>query len=120
MKKIYAIRQIIVAFMAFVFLTWAFFQNEWWARIIISPFIICSFAIIMERLFFLLNKIKLSNIFKYIFRSAFFIYIFGFLVYTVYYAITNKSYSIFTAVAVFLVSAIYFFKKSFFSKKDKK
>lgn len=58
MKKIYAIRQIIVAFMAFVFLTWAFFQNEWWARIIISPFIICSFAIIMERLFFLLNKIK--------------------------------------------------------------
>lgn len=51
-EKIYSIRQIIVAVTALVFLAWAFFQNEWLARIIITPFIICSFAIIMERIFF--------------------------------------------------------------------
>ena len=67
MKKIYAIRQIVVSFIAFVFLSWAFFQNEWWARIIITPFLICSFAIMMKKIFLLLNKTKLSNIFKYIF-----------------------------------------------------
>lgn len=37
MKKIYAIRQIVVAFTALIFLSWAFFQNGLWARIIIAP-----------------------------------------------------------------------------------
>ena len=119
MKKIYAIRQIIVAFTALVFLSWAFFQNEWLARIIITPFIICSFAIIMERIFLLFNKMKLSNVFKYIFRISFFVYVFGFLSYTIYYAMLHNSYSILIVVAIFIPFTIYFFKKSFFHKDDK-
>lgn len=63
MKKVYAIRQNVVAFTVLVFLSWAFFQNGWWARIIITPFLICSFSIIMEKVFLLLNKTRLSNIF---------------------------------------------------------
>lgn len=120
MKKVYAIRQIVVAFTVLIFLSWAFFQNEWWARIIITPFFICSFAIMMEKIFLLLKKTKLLNIFKYIFRISFFVYVFGFLSYMVYYAITNKSYSILIVVALFLIFAIYFFKKSFFHKDDKR
>ncbi len=119
MKKIYAIRQIVVSFIAFVFLSWAFFQNEWWARIIITPFLICSFAIMMKKIFLLLNKTKLSNIFKYIFRVSFFVYVFGFLSYMIYYAMVNKNYSILIVVAVFLLFTIHFFKKSFFHKDDK-
>ena len=119
MKKIYAMRQIVVSFIAFVFLSWAFFQNEWWARIIITPFLICSFAIMMEKIFLLLNKTKLSNIFKYIFRVSFFVYVFGFLSYMIYYVMVNKNYSILIVVAVFLLFTIHFFKKSFFYKFDK-
>lgn len=117
MKRIYAIRQIIVSFVALVFLIWAFFQNELWAKIIIIPFLICSFAILMENIFLILNKMKVSNLFKYIFRISFFVYVFGFLSYMVYYSIANKSYPILIVVVVFLVFAIYFFKKAFFIKK---
>lgn len=119
MKKIYAIRQIIIAFIAIIFLCWAFFQNACWAKIIITPFIICSVSIIMEKIFFLLNKEKLSNISKYIFRVSFFIYVFGFLTYVCYYAFINKEYSLFIIVAVFIPFTIYFFKKSFFNKNKK-
>ncbi len=117
MKKIYVIRQIIVSFVALVILTWAFFKNGLLAKIIMLPFLICSFAILMEKIFLLLNKFKLSNVFKYIFRISFFVYVFGFLSYMVYYAITNQSYSILVIVAVFLVFALHFFKNSFFHKE---
>lgn len=114
MKKMYIIRQIVVSFTALLFLSWAFFQNEWSARIIIAPFLICSFANMMEKIFLLFNKTKLSNIFKYIFRISFFVYVFGFLAYMIYYAITNNSYSILIVVAVFIPFVIHFIKKSFF------
>lgn len=119
MKKVYAIRQIVVAFTALVLLSWAFFQNGWWAKIIITPFLICSFAIMMEKIFLLLNKTKLSNIFKYIFRISFFVYVFGFLSYMIYYAMVNKSYSLLIVVAVFIPFTIHFLKKSFFHKDNK-
>lgn len=119
MKKIYAIRQIVVAFTALIFLSWAFFQNGLWARIIITPFLICSFSIMMEKIFLLLNKTRLSNIFKYIFRISFFVYVFGFLSYIIYYAMAHKSYSPLIIVAVFIPFTIHFFKKSFFHKDNK-
>ena len=119
MKKIYYIRQMITAIFAFIFLLWAFFQNKLFARIIISPFLICSFAIFFERLFFLLNKEKLSNIFKYLFRLTFFIYAIGFLIYTVYYAIVNKTYSLLIIVAIFTIGIIPFIKAAFPHKKKK-
>lgn len=116
MKKLYIIRKIILSFTALVILIWAFFQNELWAKIIIAPFLVCSFASVCENLFLLLNKIKLSTIFKTIFRISFFVYVFGFLFYMVYYAIKNQNYSIFIVVAIFLLFTIYFLKKSFFNK----
>lgn len=120
MKKIYVMRQIIVSFVALVFLVWTFFKNEWLARIIITPFLICSLAIMMEKVFLLFNKIKLSNIFKCIFRISFFVYVFGFLFYMIYYAIANKSYSILIVVAVFLIFAINFLKRAFFYRDGRR
>ena len=120
MKNIYYIRQMITAVFAFIFLLWAFFQNELFARIIISPFLICSFAIFFERLFYLLNKEKLSNIFKYFFRLTFFIYAIGFLIYTVYYAIVNKTYSLLIVVAIFTIAIIPFMRLAFPKKKKNK
>lgn len=117
MKKLYIIRNIILSFGALIILIWAFFQNTLFGKIIITPFLVCSFAMLFENIFLLLNRIKISNVFKSIFRISFFVYIFGFLSYMVYYAITNRSYSILIIVIIFLLFAIYFIKKSFFNNK---
>ena len=122
MKKIqiiFIIRKIIISLITTVILIWAFFQNELWAKIIIIPFLICSISFLGQNISLLFNKEKTSTIFKYIFRISFFVYVFGFLSYMVYYAMINKSYSILIVVAVFLIFAIYFFKKSFCSKNKK-
>lgn len=117
MKKLYIIRKIVLSFIALIILIWAFFQNDLLGKIIIIPFLVCSFAMLNENLFLLLNKIKISTIFKYIFRISFFIYVFGFLLYMIFYAIVNKSYSILIVVALFLIFAIHFIKKLFFNNK---
>lgn len=119
MQTIISIRNIIMPLIALIILIWAFFQNAIWAKIIIIPFLVCSFAMLCENLFLILNKKKLSNIFKYIFRISFFVYVFGFLAYIVYYAFTYKSYSFLIGVVIFLPFVIYFFKKSFFNKDNK-
>lgn len=119
MKNIFTIRNIITSLVATFILMWAFFKNELWGKIIIIPFLICSISFLIQNIALLFNKEKISNVFKYIFRVSFFVYVFGFLLYMVYYAMINKSYSILIVVAVFLVFAIYFFKKSFFNKNKK-
>ena len=111
MQTISSIRKIIISLIALIILIWAFFRNVTWTRIIIIPFLVCSFAMLCENLFLLLNKKKLSNIFKYIFRISFFVYAFGFLAYMVYYAFAYKSYSFLIGVVIFLPFVIYFFKK---------
>ncbi len=116
MKTIYNIRQIIVSLITLTILVWAFFQNQFVVKIIISPFIICSVAILGENLFSILNKPKISNIFKYIFRISLLVYIIGFLTYATYYAIKNKVYSLLIIVGIFILGTISFFK-SFFQKK---
>ena len=111
MRNIYNIRQIFVSFMATSILTWAFFKNQLVVKIIISPFLICAIAIGLENIFLLLNKNKIANIFKNIFRISFFIYIIGFLIYATYYAISNKSYLLLIIISIFIIGIINFFKK---------
>ena len=119
MKKIYNVRQIIISIMASCILTWAFFKNQIMIKIVISPFLICSVAIFFENLFLLLNKTKISNVFKFIFRISFFVYAFVFLAYAVYYAIVNKNYGLFIIIGIFAIVIVSFFK-AIFLKKDKK
>ncbi len=111
MKKIYAVRQMIVSLIVFLFLIGVIFKNQLMGKIIISPFLVCSFAVFGENLFLLLNKEKISIIFKYIFRISFFTYVFGFLIYTTYYALANKTYWLLLIVALFVLVIINFFKK---------
>lgn len=119
MKNIYAIRQIVVSIGAFLILIWAFFNNEILGKIIISPFLICSLAIFGENLFLIFKKEKLAKVFKDIFQISFFVYAFGFLGYAIYYAIINKSYSLFIVIDIFLVGTIYFLKMVFFKNKKR-
>ncbi len=117
MKKIYCIRQILVSLTAFFILIWAFLQNKFIGKIIIIPFLICSIAIFFKNLFFLIHKEKISNMFKYIFNISFFVYVFGLLIYATYYAISNKSYSLFIIIGIFAIGTIRFFKLTFFKNK---
>ena len=103
----------IVDLTAFLTLTWAFSCNQFVGKIIISPFLICSFTHLLEMLFILIEKEKIAHIFKYIFRISFFIYIFGFLVYAIYDAISNKRYSSFIIIGIFIIVAFRILKAAF-------
>ncbi len=111
------IRNIIISLTTAIFLIWAFFKNNIIGKIIISPFIICSISILGESIFLLLNKDKISHIFSYIFRISLFIYIYGFLLYALYYSITTKEYSLIIIIIIFFLFTIPFFKSAFHKKK---
>lgn len=114
---VYTIRKIILSFLSLIILIWAFGSNGLGGKIVITPFLICSFAFACENIFLLLHKKKISTIFKYIFRVCFFVYTFGFLLYAAYYAIVHKEYSLFTPILLFLVFTILLFKKAFSHNK---
>jgi len=110
---IYTIRKIILSLVSLLILTWAFGNNDLVGKIVIFPFLIGSFALLNESIFFLLNKKRIAKVFKYIFRINLFFYIFGFLSYAIYYAIVNKEYSLLIPISIFLLLMIPFFKNSF-------
>ena len=116
-ERVILIRKIVMVIMVIVTLVWAFPKNNLAGKIFILPFLICAIAIFLESVFLLFNKKKLANIFMYIFRVVFFIYVYGFLGYSSYYAIVNKTYSLFIPICIFLVFSVYFIYKAFFVKK---
>ena len=117
LKIINIIRQLFTSLIVMFILVWAFFKNQLIGKIIILPFFICSLTIFIKDLCLLLKKEKLANIFKYVFYVSFFIYVFGILIYTVYYAIKNQMYSLFIIVGIFAIGIIPFVKSAFFNKK---
>ena len=64
-KNIWTIRNIIMAIIAIIILTWAFFKNNLVSKIIISPFLVCAISILGGNICILLNKNKLAKIFHY-------------------------------------------------------
>ncbi len=110
MKKIIMTKNIIMATIVIIFLTWAFLKNEVVGKIIILPFLICALAILGGNISLLLKKEKLAKLFSMIFKISFGLYIFGILVYTTYYAFVNKTYSLLIVVGVFIILLIFFFR----------
>lgn len=111
MKNIIYIRRIFVSTIALIILTWAFFQNNLIAKLFILPFIICCLAYLLETCFILTNKIKIAKVFNFIFKISLLVYILGILIYTIYYAFANKSYSLLIIVAIFVLFGGRFFFK---------
>jgi len=116
---IYTIRKIILSLVSLIISTWAFGKNNLGGKIGIFPFLIGSFALLNESIFLLLNKKRIAKGFKYIFRISLFFYIFGFLLYVIYYTVVNKEYSLLIPLAIFLLFIIPVFKNSFPSRKEK-
>ena len=103
MKKIFLMRNIIMATIVTAFLIWAFFQNQLFGKIMIVPFLICTLAVLGENISILLKKDKLTNIFHFIFRISV-------LAYIIYYAFAHESYSLLIIVVIFVLLGIMFFK----------
>lgn len=120
MQKINSIRQIILALLAIVILIRAFFSNNLFISIAITPFIICAIAIIGENIARLLNKEDIEKVFEYIFKISFFAYFFGFLIFALYYSIVNKTYLLIICILIFLALGITFFKNAFNLGKNNK
>ncbi len=110
-EDLFALKNMMVSGVAIVILSWAFVHNQLWGKLVICPFFICSTAAFLENLFWLLHKEKISNIFHSVFRISLFIFILGFLIYTVYYSVINKQYSLLLIVAIFAFFGLRFFKK---------
>lgn len=110
------VRKIVIAVIAVGILTWAFFQNHFFGKVVIAPFLICAVAIIGGNISLLFNQRKIAHYFNYLFRVSLFTYIFGFLVYAFYYSITHQAYSLIIVIMVFLFFSINFFKATFLKK----
>ena len=111
MKNIISIRKIIIGIITSSFLSWAIFKNGNLARLMIAPFLVCSICYTLEGIFELLNKDKLVNIFKKIFKISFFTFYFGFLAFIVYYSLVNKTYGLLVVVFIFVIFIIPYFKR---------
>ena len=109
-KNIWTIRNIIMSIIAIIILSWAFCQNDFIGKIIISPFLVCAISILGGNISILLNKNKLAKIFHYIFKFTFLLYVIGVLSYVIYYSIKNKEYSMLIIVAIFVIFFILFFR----------
>ena len=117
LQNIFIIRNLIMILIVIITLIWAFCKNTIFIKLMILPFLICSFAKLGENIFFLLKKDYIVIICQYIFRISFFTYIFGILIYADYYAITRKNYFFIILSIPFWLFTIPFFKSSFFQKK---
>ena len=116
MKRVIMFRKMVMAIMAIMVLVWAFPKNNLGVKIFILPFLICAIAIFLENIFLFFNNQKIANIFMYIFRIVFFIYVYGFLGYSSYYAVVNKNYALFIPISIFLLFSIPFLRGAFFGK----
>ena len=111
MKNIISIRKIIVGIITISILTWAIVKNNNFARLMVIPFLVCSICYTLEGIFELLNKDKLVNVFKKIFKISFFTFYFGFLAFTIYYSLVNKTYGLLGVVFIFVLFVIPYFKR---------
>ena len=116
-KKVVSIQRLIFNIMVVVILLIAFIQNEGMPRLMILPFLICAIANFFEILFLMLKKEKIAQIFNYIFKFSFLIFILGFLGFFIYYAIVHKEYQLLIMLFIFILIAYLMLKDKFFKRK---
>lgn len=80
-------------------------------KIIFIPFLICSFAQILKYIFLILEKTKYIQVINKIFVVGFLLFWFGFLVYSIYYSLLKKEYSLLLFSIPFWLVGILILKK---------
>ncbi|MBQ2938581.1 MAG: hypothetical protein IJE05_06915 [Clostridia bacterium] len=82
-------------------------------KLILFPFMICSFALTIKYIFMLFDKDKYARIFNKIYTIGFLLFMFGFLIFWCYKGIVDKQYSMLIFSIPFWIAGIYIIRKRF-------
>ena len=110
MKKYIYIKNLILS-VIITFLLLYFYSMTPNGKLVLIPFIICSFSILLKNIFLLTNKEKYVIIFNKIFIIGFLLFWFGFLSFSCYISFINKEYSIILFTIPFWLVGFHIIKK---------
>ena len=82
-------------------------------KLILFPFMICSFALTIKYIFMLFDKDKYAKIFNKIYSFGFLLFMFGFLIFWCYKGIVDKQYSMLVFSIPFWIAGVYIIIKRF-------
>lgn len=82
-------------------------------KLILFPFMICSFALTIKYIFMLFDKDKYAKIFNKIYSFGFLLFMFGFLIFWCYRGIVDKQYSMLVFSIPFWIAGVYIIIKRF-------
>lgn len=112
------IMNIIRSIIFILILLFPFFHNTGFARIIIVPFLICGFAVMAKNICFLINQVRLANLFHKLYVISFFLFGFSFLIVWSYSAIKSGDFISLLFTIPFWLIGIYMLRKSLFPKEQ--
>ena len=89
-------------------------------KLIMLPFMICSYALTIKYIFLLFDKNKYARLFNKVYSIGFLLFMFGFLIYWCYRCIIDKEYSMLLFSVPFWFMGIYIIKKKFRNNNEVK
>lgn len=89
-------------------------------KLIMLPFMICSYALTIKYIFLLFDKNKYARLFNKVYSIGFLLFMFGFLIYWCYRCIIDKEYSMLLFSVLFWFMGIYIIKKKFRNNNEVK
>ncbi len=119
MKQVLIVRKLIIAVIALIILLY-FVVRTTSPKIIFAPFLFCCIASIGKNLGLLFNRKKIAWFFDGLFKVVFFLAWFAFLVVACYIAVRDGNYKLILFTLPFWFGGLFFAKRKFQSKKDRK
>lgn len=89
-------------------------------KLIMLPFMICSYALTIKYIFLLFDKNKYARLFNKVYSIGFLLFMFGFLIYWCYRCIIDKEDSMLLFSVLFWFMGIYIIKKKFRNNNEVK
>lgn len=120
-NKLFYVSRLISTMCIFIFLIILFFcTSSLTTKIILFPFLLCSFASMMKNICGILEKEKYVSFFSKVYVFSFFLYWFGFLIYFDFISFIQHKYSLLFFSILFWISGIRMVKKTNLFGGDKK
>lgn len=117
-KKILLIPKLITSLIITLFLLYILINSsDNITKIVIIPFLICSFTTVGRNIFIMLEKTKYIKLFTKIFILSFLVFWFGVLFYGCYRCYLDKNYSVILFSIPFWLIGILLIKKYLLEKK---
>ena len=123
MRKGFITSKLIYSIIASIILTNIYIKTPN-GKLILFPFMICSYALTIKYIFLLFDKDKYARLFNKVYSIGFLLFMFGFLIYWCYRGIIDKQYSMLLFSIPFWIAGIYVIRKRFLKnievQEDKK